>query len=275
MPRTLPAAVEQPIGTLLDLLDRHLDPRNPVQGLYLTGSVALGDFHPAHSDIDFVAVTTRPLTGAALDVLDHIHAALRGNLAHPGCDGLYVTVDDLAGPPAKAAGRPYHLNGTFHPGDDCFDANPVTWQVLRDHAVAVRGPARDRLAVCADPRLLATWTLANLNGYWAGWVDRHTADLAVTPHAGQIDGQTAAWGALGVARLHYTLATGKITSKDGAGAYAMTAFPTRWHPTIAACRAARRRTAPTRFPLAAFQEVLAFMRVVIDDASRLPRTQGY
>jgi len=79
-----------------------------------------------------------------------------------------------------------------------------------------------------------------------------------------------------------------ITSKDGVGAYAMAAFPIRWHPiicrrrvnqnplsgvvdTIAACRAARRRVAPTRFTPAVFQEVLASMRAVIDDAT--PRTR--
>jgi hypothetical protein len=31
-----------------------------VEGLYLVGSVALGDFRPRTSDIDFVAVTTTP-----------------------------------------------------------------------------------------------------------------------------------------------------------------------------------------------------------------------
>src|SRR6266536_437710 len=270
MPRTLPAAVEQPIGTLLDLLDRHLDPSNPVQGLYLTGSVALGDFHPTHSDIDFVGVTDRPLTAPALDTPARVHAHLRSHPAYPGCDGLYVTVDDLASPPAQAAGRPYHLNGAFHPGDACFEANPVTWQVLRDQAIAVRGPARDRLLVWDNPQHLRAWTLANLNGYWAGWVDRHAADLAARP-ADEADGQTAAWGALGVARLHYTLTAGTVTSKDGAGAYAMATFPTRWHPTLTACRAARRRPSPSRFAPAAFREVLAFMRTVIDDANHLTR----
>lgn len=37
------------------------------------------------------------------------------------------------------------------------------------------------------------------------------------------------WGVLGVTRLHYTLATGMVTSKAGAGAYALETFPERWH----------------------------------------------
>jgi hypothetical protein len=36
------------------------------------------------------------------------------------------------------------------------------------------------------------------------------------------------WGVLGVARLHYTVTTGRIVSKTGAGQYALEAFEGRW-----------------------------------------------
>jgi hypothetical protein len=37
---------------------------------------------------------------------------------------------------------------------------------------------------------------------------------------------------LGVSRVHYTLATGEITSKTGGDHHALAAFPTRWHPIV-------------------------------------------
>lgn len=46
-------------ATYLEVADR-LEP-GLVEGLYLQGSIALGDYRPGVSDIDFVAVTSRPL----------------------------------------------------------------------------------------------------------------------------------------------------------------------------------------------------------------------
>jgi hypothetical protein len=40
------------------------------------------------------------------------------------------------------------------------------------------------------------------------------------------------WIVTGVSRLHYTLATGEITSKDGAGRHALATFPERWHRIV-------------------------------------------
>ncbi|MGH8898674.1 MAG: aminoglycoside adenylyltransferase domain-containing protein [Egibacteraceae bacterium] len=266
----LPPAAHELASAFLELVDARLPGR--IEGLYLTGSIALGDFRPGVSDIDFVAMTVEPLSDRALDVLDHVHAELRASPNRPALEGIYLCWADLANPPAQAQRRPYHLGGVFHRGKVCFEANPVTWQVLGGHAVVVRGPAA--LDLWADPKVLAGWTIANLNSYWASWVERHASRLADTPSPAQFDAQEGAWGALGVARLHYTLATGGITSKDGAGAYAMAAFPPRWHRILSACRAARRQAAPAPFTTAQFGEVLAFMRAVIDDANTLARRQA-
>jgi hypothetical protein len=52
-----------------------------VEGLYLVGYVALGDFRPHSSDIDFVAVTAdrpEPATAAALEPVHARCAAMAG-----------------------------------------------------------------------------------------------------------------------------------------------------------------------------------------------------
>ncbi|WP_345387774.1 nucleotidyltransferase domain-containing protein [Nonomuraea salmonea] len=70
-----------------------------VEGLYLEGSAALGDYRPDTSDIDFVAVTTGP---PAPGVLERIHTRLG---AHP-FEGVYLTWDDLGHDPAELGERP-------------------------------------------------------------------------------------------------------------------------------------------------------------------------
>jgi len=43
---------------------------------------------------------------------------------------------------------------------------------------------------------------------------------------------STAWGVLGAPRLHHTLATGDVISKEAAGEYARETFDRRWRPII-------------------------------------------
>ena len=74
--------------------------RDRLVGLYLSGSLAVGDFDPTSSDIDFVAVLTDPLDAAAATALERMHEALGGE-GDPGgeeaqrLEGFYVPVATL------------------------------------------------------------------------------------------------------------------------------------------------------------------------------------
>jgi hypothetical protein len=74
-----------------------------------------------------------------------------------------------------------------------------------------------------------------------------------------------------VTRLHYTLATEQITSKEGAGVYALDAFPDRWHHVVNECLRIRRgKPNPLyRNPAARRRDALTFISMVIDDAQAL------
>jgi hypothetical protein len=78
---------------------------------------------------------------------------------------------------------------------------------------------------------------------------------------------------LGVCRLHYTLATGRITSKEGAGVYALATFPPRWQRIIHECLRIRRGTQGRSVygtPLARRHDALDFMAMAIAEARALP-----
>jgi Domain of unknown function (DUF4111) len=80
------------------------------------------------------------------------------------------------------------------------------------------------------------------------------------------------WGVLGVSRLHYTLATGAITSKDGAGCYARRTFDERWWRIIDECLRIRRgghERALYRNPLTRRRDALDYVAMAIDAAHRV------
>ena len=136
-----------------------------VEGLYLTGSTALGEFRPRTSDIDFLAVTSNHPDAAALAALRRAHTALRHRCRHPFFDGRYVTWDELARDPHHAAPGPYSYEGRFHAAGT-GDCNPVTWHTIASRGVRCRGPLVSDLAIWTDRAALASWTLRNFDSYW-------------------------------------------------------------------------------------------------------------
>ncbi|GAA4435883.1 nucleotidyltransferase domain-containing protein [Phytohabitans houttuyneae] len=213
----MPHDVDQVCARYLELADRH-EP-GLVEGLYLQGSVALGDYRAGVSDIDFVAVTTLPPDPVAIRA---VHAGLP---RRPHFDGLYVTWDDLRRDPAQAPPGVGVHERRVDP-ESRFERSLVTWHVLAQSGVAVRGPAVAEVGVFTDWPALAEATLRNLDEYWAPWLARAgRGPVGLTPWA-------ACWGVLGVARLRHTLAAGRVTSKTEAAGYALATAEPRWHRVI-------------------------------------------
>lgn len=81
-----------------------------------------------------------------------------------------------------------------------------------------------------------------------------------------------AWGVLGTARMHHTIATGNVIAKETAGNYALAMFAPRWHPLIDEALAYRRDQPiqePAHGGAARVRETAAFVLDVIDDARTL------
>ena len=247
----------------LQLADEAVPDR--IEGLYLVGSVALGDFHPESSDVDFVAVTATRLDEDELAKLEAVHERLTEAHRPPWFSGVYVTWDELAGDPREIADVPFHNEGRFA-ATGGFDANPVQWLTLRTRTVAVRGTGEP--TVWTDPDAVRDWTLDNLRSYWAPWVARQRKLVRGTM---MLADWAVGWGVLGVPRLHYTLATGEVASKAAAGEYALETFADRWKPIVTEALRLRlgegeQDEAYRRRPLVRRREALDFMTHVIDDA---------
>jgi hypothetical protein len=251
------STIDLATGHLAALLQRNTG--DLIRSLHLVGSVADGDFRPGRSDLDFVAVLSRELTDDDAEALVVVHRSYRTDPTLPSLDGVWLTEDELhAGPDAVADGP------TSQQGDFVIVArgnrNPVTWFALAD-AVTVIGEL-DRDALWHDRERLVAWVRGNAESYWRRWLARASG---VSSTGVQMFGRAMPmWGVLGISRLHYTKATGKIASKSAAGEWALTAFDARWHPILHEALAYRRgEPSNYRNPLARRRDALAFVDMAI------------
>ncbi|MBV9818890.1 MAG: hypothetical protein JOZ07_11130 [Solirubrobacterales bacterium] len=187
------------------------------------------------------------------------------------CNGIYVRQSDLARSALEVVPIAGHVAGRFRVAQRAgFDVNPVTWTTLADHGIAIRGPHRDRLAIHTDCQELRRWSLSNLNGYWRRWTKR-ALDVRALPR------RAAAAGVLGAPRLHYTITSGQIATKEAAGHYACTVFDPGWHALIEDALAFWLESpAPVVYrhrPLRRRHDASRFVAAVIDAANQLARAQ--
>jgi hypothetical protein len=238
-----------------------------VETLLLSGSVALGDYQPPISDIDLVALCASPPTAEDCARLAVLHRPSR-----PSVDVLYATRDDLRRDPTTLS-LPGSVDGTFR-DEGAFDANPVGWRLLSTRAIAVRGTAPGAADVWFDAAALRRWNLENLDGYWSGWVESARAEEGTEALVRFEYGFQ--WLVLGVPRLHYTIATTDVTSKSGAGRYALEIVPAELRTALGAALALRedRSTTLPAAPEALWRDAIDLSTWCIADARRLAHRAG-
>jgi hypothetical protein len=247
-----------------------VDERAPglVEGLYLHGSIGFGEWYDGRSDIDYVAVLARRPDDATVDLLREVHAAVADTFPRPPFDGFHLTWEDLARPSYDCPDVPCTQGGYFH-DEARLDVHPVTWHELARHGIAVRGPAPDRVDVWTDQRVLRRYTHENLRSYWAAEVEQ----LRKFPEEAGRPG-IVTWFVLGVCRLHHLLATDRLTSKTGAGRYALEAFGERWRPVIAEAIVQRELDESTGTydgaPARRAQDTIDFSAMVVSSGLAIP-----
>ncbi len=205
---------------------------------------------------------------ATVDCLRDIHDEVATTYQRPPFDGFHLTWDDLRRAPSQCPDLPCTQAGLFHEAER-LDVHPVTWHELAHHGVTVRGPELPEVEIWTDDAALRRYTHENLGSYWRGQADA----LAQFPaEAGKPD--IAAWCVLGVSRLHHLLATGELTSKTGAGRYAVEAFGEPWRQIVTEALAVRvtgeTSGAYDDDPEVRAQDCIAFTDMVVRDGLARP-----
>ena len=106
----------------------------------------------------------------------------------------------------------------------------------------------------------------NLNSFWASYTRRPARVAALLTDWG------IEWTVLGVLRQYYTFREHDITSKTGAGQYALSCLPARWHRLIREAIRIRDGSPPSRYrfrPGRAW-EAFRFLQYIIAECNKLP-----
>jgi predicted nucleotidyltransferase len=200
--------------------------RERLLGMYLYGSLALGDFDPDSSDVDFLAVTDEVLPPETLAALTALHERIFA-LDSPWTkelEGSYVP---------QAALRRFERANARHPRIDRGEAELSVRQhevdsvfqryVLRERGVTLVGPPP---VVWMDPIThddLREATLELMRIWWAPM----TSNLERLYHPGY-----QAYAVLTMCRMLYTLDRGGVVSKPAAARWAIATQKARWAPLI-------------------------------------------
>jgi len=193
--------------------------------MYLSGSLALGDFSPDSSDIDFVVVTDADLLDDILPSLRAIHAHFNasGSLWATEVEATYILRDALRRYDSARARHPHIERGAGEVLDmDHLDtAWVLQYYILREHGVIVAGPAPRTLIDLINPREMRRAAAARMRAWWGTMLD-DPAPL----HRTELGYQ--AYAVLAMCRMLYTLDTGGVVSKSVAAHWAQWTLGERW-----------------------------------------------
>lgn len=200
-------------------------------GVYLRGSLAMGDFTPETSDLDVLAVTERPVSDAEFAALAALHTQLAA-LPNPYANRLEMAYID------RAALRRFEP-GRQHPTLEQGEA--LTWSehgsnwilerwVVREHGVVFCGPDPQTLIDPIPAEDLQAAVRARLRD-WNDWASQPDDPDWLLPRGHK------AYVVETMCRALYTLACGELPSKQRAVAWAIETLPQPWRSTVERSRA--------------------------------------
>lgn len=193
-------------------------------GFYLGGSLALGDFNPRRSDIDFVAVTVDALRPRQLVALEQVHTRLWAT-AGPWAtklDGSYVPQIEIRHWQADHAPCPFVEGASFSVTTQ--GSAVIQRHILHQHGVVVAGPNPQLLLDPVDAGELRRAIAEMLATWWRPLLD----DPAWIRH---VDKQPFA--ILSMCRALYTLEHGMLASKPVAAQWCQQTLGRPWTAVIA------------------------------------------
>ncbi|WP_442600717.1 aminoglycoside adenylyltransferase domain-containing protein [Paenibacillus sp. KN14-4R] len=224
------------VDEILDLYIKNVNSLKPnlLEGFYLYGSIVSEDFSLELSDIDFIAITKERLSEAEIKMLHQVHRKVELKYKKPNLNGIYITWDDLGKLQSEIQPFPYFLEGKMYKSG-YFELNLVTWYEFKNKGIKIMGPEISDLNIEVDFELLISRMHQNLNSYWSNWIIRSSKLLSLVSLALYFRRNDMEWGVLGITRLFYTFREHKITTKVGAGKYALEVVPVQWHKIIQEC----------------------------------------
>lgn len=258
------ADINEILSLLVEELGRILGPQ--LFGLYLTGSLTYGGFARGSSDIDFLAILSRPLTPQQFALIKQAHARIGAK--HPTwarrIEGSYITRDMLRYVEPPPQPRPYINEGAFWDPDPRYGNEwLLNLHVLYERGIPLIGPAPNTFLPPID---IAAVREASRRDLLAEWKPKLTDRVYLENSHHQ------AYVVLTLCRILHRARNDNVTSKRAAAAWVKQRYGERWRPLVE--RAERWRHGQT---MDAIDETLGFIRFTLDEVAGgvRPETQRF
>lgn len=197
--------------------------------LYLTGSLTYGDFDPGSSDIDFLAVLTKELSGEQLHDITGLHERI--GKADPRwakrLEGSYITLDMIATKNRPEKARPYVNAGVIHHyryGNEWT----VNLYALQECGVALVGPLPQQIFPHVDIRDVRAASRQDLIEEWLPKL----ADPDAFHLPGYDSDHLRAYAALTMCRILHRATHDGVASKRVASQWVKETYGAPWRSLV-------------------------------------------
>ncbi|MHB1154386.1 MAG: aminoglycoside adenylyltransferase domain-containing protein [Eubacteriales bacterium] len=224
-------------GTAKKIINEHInmiETRLPdfLASYYIYGSVSLGAFDYEKSDIDFIAVIKRKATETDIKILKNIHSNMHRKFRKTILDGMYLLDDDVAFLKYNHEIPCLRFNDVEFKGFQKFYRDSIDAFQLIKYGITVKGQETGKPDYVPDFDILISKMRDNLNTYWLHWLHECRRFPSIKCISLLVSLKSVEWGVLGVSRQYYTFRERDITSKVGAGEYALQNLPEKWHKIL-------------------------------------------
>lgn len=220
----LPNPVTEMLRSLLLAIQEAIG--DELVGVYLRGSLALGDFDPVTSDLDFLAVTKLPVSDEKFAVLSVLHTQLAKipNAYAQQLEGAYI--DHNALKRFRAAERyPTIERGGFLRWSEHHTNWILERWIVREHGITLIGPDPKTLIEPISEEEIHSAVSIRLRD----WVS--FANQLDDPNWRSSLGHKA-YVVETMCRIMFTLECGNICSKPNAVIWALETFPEPWRSLV-------------------------------------------
>ncbi|MFT9495255.1 aminoglycoside adenylyltransferase domain-containing protein [Anaerosolibacter sp.] len=224
-------------------------------GMYIHGSLAIGDFDPMTSDIDFLVVTTDVISEDEFNALRQIHAHLieNENVWARKLEGSYIPQQCLLYKEPPSDPRPYINEGKF-----LLEPFGYEWvleqHTIREYGITIEGPAPQTLINPFSTAELQSASIKILTDWW----------LPMLQNTNRLnDCIYKVYAVLTMCRVLYMFVHGKIVSKKKAAEWICEIYNEKWGVLVGKALAWN--------PESSFEnddEVLEFIQFTISYCSR-------
>jgi predicted nucleotidyltransferase len=190
-------------------------------GMYLFGSLAIGDFDHGRSDIDFLVVTHELLPDRLLSALKRMHTSIYESGLEWGTklEGAYIPLDAV---------REYSSSGPVCPlvNRNVFiiarpEANwVINRYVLYTRGIVVVGPPLHNILDPVEPEQLQESVMTLLRNNWTPWLQNPDLFLSVE--------YAQPFVVLNMCRSLYIIECGSVVSKKWAAEWVMNKLDAKW-----------------------------------------------